>query len=192
MKLIFATHNQHKLEEIQQLITPAVELVNLNDLNFLEEIEETGTNLTENALIKAQTIFRKFQTNTFADDTGLEIEFLNGEPGVYSARYAGEEKNSLANMQKVLDLMQGQSNRKARFRTVIALIYNHQEFHFEGIVNGEILEAPIGHNGFGYDPVFKPDGYDTSFAQMDSTTKNSISHRGRAVEQLINFIHQNS
>ncbi|GAO28281.1 non-canonical purine NTP diphosphatase [Geofilum rubicundum] len=190
MKLLFATHNQHKLEEIQQLITPSVELVSLNELRFSEEIDETGTDLTENALIKAQTIYRKFQLDTFADDTGLEVDVLNGEPGVYSARYAGEEKNSVANMQKVLSLMQGQANRKARFRTVIALIYKQQEFLFEGIVNGEILEVPMGQGGFGYDPIFKPEGFDQSFAQMNAATKNSISHRGRAVEQLINFIHQ--
>lgn len=190
MKLLFATHNQHKLEEIQQLIIPSVELVSLNELRFSEEIDETGTDLTENALIKAQTIYRRFQLDTFADDTGLEVDVLNGEPGVYSARYAGEEKNSVANMQKVLSLMQGQTNRKARFRTVIALIYKQQEFLFEGIVNGEILEAPMGQGGFGYDPIFKPEGFDQSFAQMNAATKNSISHRGRAVEQLINFIHQ--
>jgi XTP/dITP diphosphohydrolase len=188
MKLIFATHNQHKLEELQQLLTPSVELMSLNDLNFFEEIEETGKNLTENALIKAQRVYQIFQTNTIADDTGLEIEILNGEPGVYSARYAGEEKSSLANMEKVLTLLQGQSNRKARFRTVIALIFNQQEFFFEGVVNGEILKTPIGDNGFGYDPVFKPDSYDLTFAQMDAATKNSISHRGRAVEQLLEFI----
>lgn len=188
MKLIFATHNQHKLEEIQQLLTPSVELMSLNDLGFLEEIEETGKDLNENALIKVQTVFQKFQTNTFADDTGLEIDSLNGEPGVYSARYAGDEKNSMANMHKVLTSMKGQLNRKARFRTVIALIFNRQEFLFEGIVNGEILEDPIGDKGFGYDPIFKPDGYHLSFAQMDATTKNNISHRGRAVEKLIQFI----
>ncbi len=188
MKLIFATHNQHKLEEIQQLITPSVELMSLNDLGFLEEIEETGKDLNENALIKVQSVFQKFQINTFADDTGLEIDSLNGDPGVYSARYAGDEKNSLANMQKVLTLMKGQLNRKARFRTVIALIFNQQEFLFEGVVNGEILEDPIGANGFGYDPIFKPEGFNLSFAQMDAATKNSISHRGRAVEKLIQFI----
>jgi XTP/dITP diphosphohydrolase len=192
MKLIFATHNQHKLEEIKQLISPSVELMSLNELGFFEEIEETGTNLTENALIKAKTIYQKFDLNTFADDTGLEIDFLKGAPGVYSARYAGEEKNSLANIQKVLSLMQGQANRKARFRTVIALIYKHQEFLFEGVVNGEILMAPTGQGGFGYDPIFKPEGFDQSFAQMNSSTKNSISHRGRAVKELINFFNQTS
>ncbi len=188
MKLIFATHNQHKLEEIQQLLNPSVELVSLNDLGFLEEIEETGKDLKENALIKVQSVFQKFQTNTFADDTGLEIDSLNGEPGVFSARYAGDKKDSFANMHKVLTLMKGQWNRKARFRTVIALIFNQQAFFFEGIVNGEILENPIGDKGFGYDPIFKPDNYHLSFAQMDAATKNSISHRGRAVEKLIQFI----
>jgi XTP/dITP diphosphohydrolase len=190
MKLIFATHNQHKLEEIQQLLLPSVELMSLNDLNYLEEIEETGKDLIENALIKAQTIYQIYQTNTFADDTGLEIECLNGAPGVRSARYAGEEKNSLANMEKVLSLMKGQSNRRARFRTVIALIFNQQEYLFEGIVNGEILETPIGDKGFGYDPIFKADGYNESFAQMDAKTKNIIRHRGRAVNKLIQFIAQ--
>lgn len=190
MKLIFATHNQHKLEEIQQLITPSVELVSLNDLSFFEEIEETGKDLKENALIKAHTVYQKFRVNAFADDTGLEIDFLNGDPGVFSARYAGENKSSIANMQKVLTLMKGQSKRDARFRTVIALIYNQQEFLFEGIVNGQIIEDPIGDQGFGYDPIFKPAGYDLTFAQMDAATKNSISHRGRAVEQLVQFINR--
>lgn len=188
MKLIFATHNQHKLEEIQQLITPAVELVNLNDLNFLEEIEETGTNLTENALIKAQTIFRKFQTNTFADDTGLEIEFLNGEPGVYSARYAGESKDSQANMDKVLTLLEKINNRKARFRTVIHLVLNGNEEQFEGIVEGEITREKKGKTGFGYDPVFQPSGYDKTFAEMGFSEKNKISHRSRAVKKLVDYL----
>jgi len=190
MKLIFATHNQHKLEEIQQLITTSVELSSLNDLNFSKEIEETGKNLKENALIKAQTIYQTFKTNTFADDTGLEIDFLNGEPGVLSARYAGSDKNSEANIQKVLNLMQGETNRKARFRTVIALIYNQQEFLFEGIVEGQILETPRGNKGFGYDPIFQPQGYNLSFAEMSASIKNSISHRAKAIEKLIQFIDQ--
>jgi XTP/dITP diphosphohydrolase len=188
MKLIFATHNQHKLLEIQQLLPLNLNLISLTDLNYCEEIEETGQNLEENALIKAQAIKNLYENSTFADDTGLEIEALDGQPGVKSARFAGEGKNSEDNMNKVLELMNGISNRKARFRTVIALIHENKEYLFEGIVDGTILEKPQGKAGFGYDPIFKPSQYDVSFAEMRSDEKNRISHRGKAVSKLIDFL----
>ncbi|MDR2927327.1 MAG: non-canonical purine NTP diphosphatase [Cytophagaceae bacterium] len=190
MQLVFATHNEHKLRELQDILGCKTELLSLNDLNINEEIEETGCTLKENALIKAQFVYRRFRKDVFADDTGLEIDALNGEPGVFSARYAGDDKNAVKNMQKVINLMAGAKNRKARFKTVIALIVEGREYFFEGIVNGKILDAPAGNCGFGYDPVFMPDGYPCTFAQMDSETKNSISHRGKAVRQLIDFINK--
>lgn len=190
MKLVFATHNQHKLRELQQIIKNDIQLISLDDLNYSTEIEETGNTLVENALLKARFIYERYSISTFADDTGLEIDALNGAPGVYSARFAGEDKNAVNNMNKVLDLMKGLTNRKARFKTVIALVLNGKEFLFEGIVEGNILETPVGTNGFGYDPIFQPMGYSISFAQMDSETKNKISHRGKAVEKLVSFLNQ--
>lgn len=188
MELVFATHNQHKLIELQQILKNRYHLVSLNDLHLHEEIEETEQTLSANALLKARFIYNRFKLNTFADDTGLEIDALNGEPGVYSARYAGEEKNALNNMKKVLEQMENISNRNAQFKTVIALILNGKEFIFEGIVKGIILKNPVGHHGFGYDPIFQPLGHSLSFAQMDSDIKNKISHRGKAVEQLVTFL----
>ncbi len=190
MKLVFATHNQHKLRELQQIIKNDIQLISLDDLNYSTEIEETGNTLVENALLKARFIYERYSISTFADDTGLEIDALNGAPGVYSARFAGEDKNAVNNMNKVLDLMKGLTNRKARFKTVIALVLNGKEFLFEGVVEGNILETPVGTNGFGYDPIFQPMGYSISFAQMDSETKNKISHRGKAVEKLVSFLNQ--
>lgn len=190
MKLVFATHNQHKLRELQQIIKNDIQLISLDDLNYSTEIEETGNTLVENALLKARFIYERYSISTFADDTGLEIDALNGAPGVYSARFAGEDKNAVNNMNKVLDLMKGITNRKARFKTVIALFLNGKEFLFEGVVEGNILETPVGTNGFGYDPIFQPMGYSISFAQMDSETKNKISHRGKAVEKLVSFLNQ--
>jgi XTP/dITP diphosphohydrolase len=188
MKLIFATQNQHKLSELQQIMNSQIQLVSLNDLHHFEEIEETGTTLSENALLKARTIYNRYNINTFADDTGLEIDALNGSPGVYSARFAGVEGNAQNNMNKVLELMQNVSNRKAQFKTVIALILNGKEFFFEGTVLGEILTEPMGDQGFGYDPIFLPVGHLLSFAQMNSDLKNKISHRGIAVDQLIKYL----
>ena len=188
MQLVFATHNNHKIKELQEILGDKIKLISLNDLGVVEEIEENGTTIEENASIKAKYISNKFGVNVFADDTGLEIEALAGKPGVMSARYAGEEKSPLKNMEKVLLQMQNKEDRNARFKTVISLIFENKEFLFEGIVNGQILSAPIGNNGFGYDPIFMPDGFTLSFAQMDSETKNRISHRGKAVEQLINFL----
>ena len=188
MQIIFATHNQFKLKELQQLLNEKVTLLSLTDLGIFDEIEETGKTLIDNALIKAKTIYDKCGKNVFADDTGLEIEALNGAPGVLSARFAGEEKNAAKNIEKVLTLMKNKKNRNACFKTVIALILEGNTHFFEGIVEGKILEKPAGHNGFGYDPIFVPKGYDISFAQMDSNIKNSISHRGLAVEKLIKFL----
>lgn len=188
MKLVFATHNQHKLTELQQIFGNQIELISLNNLNHFEEIKETGNTLVENALLKARTIYNLYKINTFADDTGLEIDMLDGAPGVYSARFAGEDNNARNNMNKVLELMQNISNRKAQFKTIIALIINGKEFVFEGTVIGEILDKPIGNQGFGYDPIFQPHGYAESFAQMNPEIKNKISHRGKAVEQLIKYL----
>ncbi|TCO10915.1 RdgB/HAM1 family non-canonical purine NTP pyrophosphatase [Natronoflexus pectinivorans] len=187
MQFIFATHNQHKLTEISQLLRNKIDLLSLNDVGHTTEIEENGKDLLENALIKARTIFNLYGKNTFADDTGLEIEALDGQPGVYSARFAGEEKDANANMNKVLKLMHNIENRKARFRTIIALIVDGNEHIFEGIVNGTILREPKGNKGFGYDPIFQPDDKMISFAEMDAEEKNRISHRGKAIEKLIEF-----
>ena len=192
MQLVFATHNTHKLKELQEILGNSIKLISLTDLGVFDEIEETGTTIEENASLKAKYVSDKFGVNVFADDTGLEIESLNGEPGVISARYAGEEKNPLRNMEKVLRLMQNKENKSARFRTIISLILNGKEYIFEGVVNGQILKTPIGGNGFGYDPIFMPDGYTISFAQMDSETKNNISHRGKAVEKLIDFLNKSN
>ena len=185
MKLVFATHNNHKLQEILELLNNSTELLSLNDIGYHHDIEETGSNLTENALIKARTIYNHFNYNVFADDTGLEIDALGGAPGVLSARFAGEEKDAQKNMAKVLMLMKDQRNRTARFKSVIALILEGQEYLFEGVVEGKILHTPSGKMGIGYDPIFQPEGFSCSFAEMDATQKNKISHRGRAVEKLI-------
>ena len=192
MELVFATHNAHKLKELQEILGNSIKLINLTDLGVFDEIEENGTTIEENASLKAKYVFDRFGINVFADDTGLEIEALNGEPGVISARYAGESKNPVNNMEKVLRLMQNKENRNARFRTVISLILNGKEHLFEGIVNGQILTTPVGDNGFGYDPIFMPGGYAISFAQMDSETKNNVSHRGRAVGKLIDFLNKSN
>ena len=190
MKILFASHNTHKISELRQLLPARVELVSLADFNYLDEIEETGKDLMENAFIKARTVYSLFKLNTIADDTGLEVEALGGAPGVMSARYAGEGKRSEDNIRKLLKELDGVTNRKARFRTVISLIYNGKEYAFEGVINGTITDSPSGKEGFGYDPIFKPDGYNLCFAEMDSATKNSISHRGLAVRQLTNFINK--
>ena len=188
MELVFATNNQHKLEELQALLGSKIRLLSLNDIGCSDEIPEEQPTLEGNASQKAFYVFNKFGFNCFADDTGLEIEALNGEPGVYSARYAGEEKNPQANMSKVLRLMEKINNRKARFRTVISLVVDGKEVQFEGVVDGEILTEKQGDKGFGYDPLFKPAGFQKTFAEMNMTEKNSISHRGRAVEKLVNYL----
>lgn len=188
MKLVFATNNRHKLEEIQHLLGKNIELLTLEDIKCIEEIPEDHDTLEENASQKAWYVFNKYQMNCFADDTGLEIDSLKGKPGVLSARYAGEKKDSQANIDKVLLELTGIKNRKARFRTVISLIIDGQETQFEGIVNGEILTTRHGSSGFGYDPVFLPDGYTKSFAEMNLSDKNKISHRARAIHKLIAYL----
>ncbi len=186
-KLIFATHNPNKLLEIKSAVK-SFEVLGLKEMGLHDDIAETGSTLEENALIKSQYIYQKTGLSCFADDTGLEVEALGGKPGVYSARYAGEKATAEANMQKLLFEMEGQKNRSARFRTVISLILNEEEYFFEGQVVGEILHQKTGDDGFGYDPIFKPTGFDQSFAQMTMKQKNEISHRGVAVKKLIGFL----
>ena len=186
-KLIFATHNPNKLAEIKFAVK-TFELVGLKEMGIVEDIAETGATLEENALIKSQYIYQKTGLDCFADDTGLEVDALDGNPGVYSARYAGEHSTAEDNIQKLLSEMEGQKNRKARFRTVISLILNAKEYSFEGQVEGYILRQKSGIDGFGYDPIFKPIGFDQSFAQMTMKQKNEISHRGVAVKKLIHFL----
>lgn len=188
MKLVFATNNKHKLQEVRDILGSRVEVLSLNDINCHDDIPETGTTLEENAIIKARWISKKYGCNCFADDTGLEVEALDGAPGVYSARYAGEECDSQANMQKLLENLTGKTNRTAQFRTVIALIINKEEVLFDGVVKGSISTEKQGEAGFGYDPIFVPEGYKLSFAQMGSEEKNSISHRYRATEKLSNYL----
>lgn len=188
--LIIATHNKHKLQEIQEMLNGLYEVKGLTDIGCQEEIPETGTQLQENALQKACFVKEHYGYDCFADDTGLEVEALNGAPGVYSARYAGEHCSFEDNCRKMLREMDGKTNRKARFRTVIALIRNGETHYFEGIVDGEILTERHGSEGFGYDPIFRPEGYEKSFAELSLEEKNSISHRGRAVAKLIDFLKQ--
>lgn len=191
MKLVFATNNKHKLDEVRKITSHhPVEIVSLAEINCFDDIPETADTLEGNALQKAHYIQEKFGLNCFADDTGLEVEALNNAPGVYSARYAGPGHDSEANMKKLLHEMEGKENRKARFRTVIALVWNGKTYTFEGIVNGTITTAKRGENGFGYDPIFIPEGYDKTFAELGDNIKNQISHRAKAVEKLDEFLTQ--
>lgn len=188
MKLVFATNNKHKLEEVRSILGDRVEVLSLNDINCHDDIPETAETLQGNALIKARYIYNKYGIDCFADDTGLEVDALNGEPGVYSARYAGEQHCSEDNMNKLLQNLTGKTNRNAQFRTVIALIINGEETLFDGIVKGTISKEKTGDSGFGYDPIFVPEGHTESFAQMDSEQKNKISHRYRAVVKLCDYL----
>lgn len=188
MKLVFATNNRHKLEEITRMLGNKYEIVSLEQIGCREEIPENYETLQENALEKARYVKEHYGYDCFADDTGLEIEALGNRPGVYSARYAGPAKDSAANMRKVLDEMKGEENRKARFRTVIALLLDGEEHFFEGRVEGKILKQQQGEIGFGYDPIFCPEGSRQSFAEMPMDQKNQISHRGRAVSKLAEFL----
>lgn len=192
MTILFATNNDHKLREIRSMTPPAITLRSLADIDYPHDIPETGNTLEENAMIKARTIYDITNMPTFADDTGLEIECLNGEPGVRSARYAGENKNMDDNISKVLGLMENETNRNARFRTVIALIINDEEFLFEGIIAGTIISGKRGTSGFGYDPVFIPHGRTLTFAEMSPSEKNSISHRSEALSKLVAFLSSRS
>ena len=188
MQLIFATHNKNKLKEVRSLIPSTIELLSLDDINLLEEIEETATTIEGNALLKAQTIYRQTGINCFADDSGLLVDALNGAPGVYSARYAGEHKSDSDNLEKLLKELSNKEDRNAHFKTVMALIINGQEYLFEGIINGTITKEKSGVNGFGYDPIFLPNGYTETFAEMSSDIKNVISHRAQAMKQLLEFM----
>ena len=188
MKLVFATNNPHKLQEINQLLADSIELLSLSDINCVEEIPENQETIEGNAAEKSFYIWNKYGINCFADDTGLEIEALNGEPGVYSARYAGEEKSPEKNIDLVLQKLSEIKNRKARFKTVISLVMDGKETQFEGIVNGRILEEKRGKTGFGYDPIFQPEESHLSFAEMPVDEKNKISHRGRAVQKLVDYL----
>ncbi|MCX6231598.1 MAG: non-canonical purine NTP diphosphatase [Bacteroidetes bacterium] len=188
MDLVFATNNQHKIKEIRPLIIDSINLLSLSDINCFEEIPETQHTLKGNASQKSHFVFDKFGVNCFADDTGLEIEALNGDPGVYSARYAGEGCSFQDNIEKVLLNMDGNINRKAKFTTVISLLLDGKEYFFEGFVNGIILTEKLGKEGFGYDPIFMPEGYNISFAEMTLEEKNKISHRAMAVNKLAAFL----
>ena len=187
-KLIFATNNPHKLREINDLLDDKFEIISLESVGIREDIPETADTLEGNALQKARFVYQKTGLDCFADDTGLEVDILEGAPGVYSARYAGKDSSFEDNMDKLLLEMKGKNNRKARFRTVIALIFSGDEYLFEGIVEGIILNHKAGNGGFGYDPVFMPDGFGKSFAEMEPDQKNSISHRGRSVQKLAMFL----
>ncbi len=187
-KFVFATNNAHKLEEVSAILGEKVELLSMKDINCQVDIPETADTLEGNALLKARYIFDNYQLDCFADDTGLEVEALNGAPGVYSARYAGDAHNSEANMKKLLQDMEGIENRKAQFRTVFALIVNGKEHLFEGIVKGEITKTRRGNSGFGYDPIFIPEGYTQTYAEMGNELKNKISHRAVGVNKLCNFL----
>lgn len=187
MELIFATHNNNKVKEVTKMLPSYLSMKSFTDINFFDEIEETGTTFEENAQLKAKTIFDKTGKNIFADDSGLVIEALDGAPGVYSARYAGTGKDE-DNIAKALKELEGKTNRKAYFISIFCLILDGKEYFFEGRVNGTIATEIMGDNGFGYDPIFIPDGFSKSFAQMSPEEKNAISHRGKAVEKLNDFL----
>lgn len=187
-KLVFATNNPHKLKEIKAILGDKIEILSLSDINCHADIPETSDTLEGNARQKSLYIYEHYGMDCFADDTGLEVESLNGAPGVYSARYAGDGHDSQANMRKLLDEMKEKNNRRARFRTVISLIEKGEEQQFEGIVRGEILRETRGSSGFGYDPIFKPEGYEETFAELGNEIKNKISHRARAVNELCKYL----
>lgn len=190
-ELVFATNNAHKLEEIRAILGDKMHVLSLNDINCHEDIPETADTLEGNAALKAEYIFNHYGKDCFADDTGLEVEALNGEPGIYSARYAGGDgHDSEANMTKLLANMEDKENRNARFRTAICLIEGGKKHYFDGIVNGEIIRARRGGEGFGYDPIFMPEGYSETFAEMGNDEKNKISHRARAVAKLCEYLNK--
>lgn len=188
-KLVFATNNLHKLEEVSAILGNQIELLSLNDINCHTDIPETADTLEGNALLKSRFIYENYGMNCFADDTGLEVEALEGAPGVYSARYAGDGHNSEANMIKLLDNLKEKKNRKAQFRTAISLIIDGNKYLFEGIIKGEISITKKGNSGFGYDPIFTPEGYNETFAELGSDIKNKISHRALAINKLCEFLH---
>ena len=188
MKLVFATNNKNKILEVQQMLPPTIEIISLESIGCFEEIPETAATIEENAIMKANYVTEKYSCECFADDTGLEVDALNGAPGVFSARYAGEQRNSDDNMNKLLEALADETNRKAQFKTVIALNLKGKQHLFTGIAKGEITLEKTGNQGFGYDPIFKPEGYEATFAQLSLEEKGAISHRGIAMAQLINFL----
>ena len=188
MKLVFASNNEHKIAEISKLVPSGFEVVSLESIGCTEDIPETADTLEGNAILKAQYVWERFGLSCFADDTGLEVPVLGNAPGVYSARFAGPQRNATDNMDKLLDELNEINQRDARFRTVIALILEGQMHTFEGIVNGTITREKHGSEGFGYDPIFKPEGFDQTFAEMNMEQKNTMSHRGRAVLKLVEFL----
>lgn len=188
MKLVFATHNKNKLKEVRALMPSHIELLSLEDIDCHDDIAETAETIEGNAAIKANFVRDHYGYNCFADDTGLEISALNGEPGVYSARYAGEEKSAEANMKKVLEKLADTEDRSARFKTVFALTINEVDTLFEGICDGEITKEPRGEEGFGYDPIFQPKGSDKTFAEMTLSEKGKIGHRGKALRYLVEYL----
>jgi XTP/dITP diphosphohydrolase len=188
MKIVFASNNQNKIIEIQSMLPESIEIVSLESIGCLEEIPETSETIEGNAILKANYVTQNYGFDCFADDTGLEVEALNGEPGVYSARYAGKQKNADDNMNKLLDELADKTNRTAQFKTVIALNLNGKQYLFTGIASGEIINEKIGSGGFGYDPIFKPTNYDETFAQLSLDIKNEISHRGKATKALLDFL----
>ncbi len=190
VRLIFATNNRHKLEEVAAKINDEIQLLTLEDIGCKDDIEETGSTFEENAGIKSRYVYNQYHLNCFGDDSGLIVDALNGEPGVYSARYAGEHGDHAANINKVLEKLKGARDRKARFKTVVSLIWDGDEHLFEGIVEGTIRHQPVGSGGFGYDPIFQPDGYNITFAEMSLEEKNKISHRAKAMEKLITFLNK--
>lgn len=188
-KLVFATNNAHKLEEVSAILGDKIELLSLNDINCHTDIPETADTLEGNALLKSSFIYNNYSLDSFGDDTGLEVEALNGAPGIYSARYAeGEGHDAQANMHKLLRELEGKENRKAQFRTVISLILDGKEYLFEGVIKGKIIREKRGDSGFGYDPVFVPEGYEQTFAELGNEIKNKISHRALAVQKLCEFL----
>jgi len=192
LKLVFATNNKNKIKEIKHLIGNSIELLSLEDIGCVEDIPETSDTIQGNAIQKAKYVYDNYGYNCFADDTGLEIDALNGEPGIYSARYAGEQRNPEDNMNKVLEKLNDATNRNAQFKTVIALIINGELSCFEGIVKGEMTRVRSGEEGFGYDPIFKPKGYDITYSEMNLELKNKISHRALATHQLIEHLQKMS
>lgn len=186
-ELVFATNNTHKTEEVAKILAPNYKVLNLKDINCLVDIPETGSSFAENATLKSTYVFENFGLDCFADDSGLEVDALNNEPGIYSARYSGV-KDDATNLQFLLKNLTGETNRKARFKTVISLLKDGKNHLFEGVIEGTIRTSPTGTNGFGYDPIFQPNGYDITFAEMNMEEKNKISHRALAMQKLIEFL----
>jgi XTP/dITP diphosphohydrolase len=191
MQLVFASNNKNKIEEIQHLLPSSIKILSLEDIGCHEDIPETADTIEGNAILKANYVTQKYGFNCFADDTGLEVDALNGEPGVYSARYAGEQRNPDDNMNKLLNALSGKTNRKAQFKTVITLNLDGEQHLFTGIARGEITLEKAGNQGFGYDPIFRAEGFTETFAQLSLEIKNKISHRGKATRELINFLKKN-